>query len=317
MITLINILKNITTVKMDLDDVDDANELERIHQTVIDHSLTKEIDHNDAPSFREYEDDDTITHSSNDDPECALSNHPIENEATKRDAKRVWRMKLLVVLILMISAISIAVLVYIHVTNYEIQYFHEQFYNDADKVYNAIGSSFELTLSTLNAFSILLVTYSQNKYQEGTNGTKTAWPFVTLPNFAGQASKLLPITNGLYIAVLPIVTPSQKEAWEEYAYQHDDWVNESLALQEVWDGYHGNISYDWPRSESIYDNFDIVYPNVRYVFFCLKLLRREAFLCIQHFSVEFVSNVISQSNDASSMANVSGPSRSKSFLLVF
>jgi hypothetical protein len=197
-----------------------------------------------------------------DDPARASSNHPIENEATKRDTKRVWHMKVLVLLILIISAISIAAFVYTYIAADEIQKFESKFYNDADKVFDAIGSSFERALTTLNAFSILLVTYSQSNGHEGTNAT--TWPFVTLPNFAGQASKLLPITNGLYIAVLPIVAPSQKQQWEEYAYQHDGWVNESLALQEVWDGYRGNVSYDWARSESVYDNYDIVYPNVRY-----------------------------------------------------
>ena len=248
------------------DTTDDANVSKRIHRTITDHS-NKGI--HQKESFSDDDDDDTIVHSSNGDPDSTLSNHPVVNETTKRDTKRVWRMKLLVILILIISAVIIATSAYVHVNHEEVQQFHTQFYNDADKVYNAIGCSFERTLTTLNAFSILLVTYSQSKKQEGTNGTfaATTWPFVTLPNFAGQASKLLPITNGLYFAVLPIVTPAQKQAWEEYAYHHDEWVNESLSLQEVWDGYHGNISYDWPRSESIYDNFDIVYSNVRYVLF--------------------------------------------------
>lgn len=249
-------------MRMNHDDIENTDELKHSFQPNI-------ID----PSSSVGDDDDTIIHSLNDNPECAFSNHPIENEVTKRDAQRVWHMKLCVIFILILSAVCIAAAVYVYVTSDEIQAFRDHYYNDADKVYDAIGSSFERTLSTLNAVSILLVTYSQNIYHKtgtnGTSGTTTAtkststWPFVTLPNFAGQVSKLLPITNGLYIAVLPIVTPSQKKSWEEYAYEHDGWVNESLALQEVWGGYHGNVSYDWSRSESIYDNFDVVYPNVR------------------------------------------------------
>ena len=239
-----------------------------IEQITIDRHPDNDPSEDREDSFSEI-DDQTIIHSSSGDPESGApsNNHPIENEVTKRDSRRVWHMKLLVLLILFLSAAGIAAFAYVHITTGEIKQHEWKFYNDADKVFNAIGSSFERTLTTLNAFSILLVTHSHtsndsNDQEEGTNAT--TWPFVTLPNFAGQASKLLPITDGLYITVLPIVTPSQKQEWEEYAYQHDNWVNESLALEEVWDEYHGNVSHDWARSESVYDNFDIVYPNVRY-----------------------------------------------------
>jgi hypothetical protein len=89
------------------------------------------------------------------------------------------------------------------------------------------------------------------------------WPFVTLPDFALHASKLLPLTDGLYMTIVPIVPPALKERWEEYAYRNDNWVNQSLEIQDVWDGYHGTVKYDWIRSKTIYGTFGDIEANIR------------------------------------------------------
>jgi hypothetical protein len=180
----------------------------------------------------------------------------IDNETTKREGQRVTCLKLLVILILVSSATIIAVIVYLYITNSEEKQFLAKFQNDADKILESIGSSFERTLGTMNALAVILVS---NAHDQG-----HPWPFVTLPDFALHASKLIPLTDGLFLSVLPIVTPSEKQKWEEYALQKDYWVNESLALQTVWDGYYGNITYDWTRSDTIYGDFGAIDDNVRY-----------------------------------------------------
>jgi hypothetical protein len=164
---------------------------------------------------------------------------------------------LLVILILALSAIIIAVVVYLYIRNSEEKQFMAKFQNDANKVLESIGSSFERTLGAMDTMAVILVSNA--------NDQKHPWPYVTLPDFALHASKLLPLTDGLFLSVLPIVTPSEKTEWEEYALQKDVWVNESLALQTVWDGYYGNISYDWVQSDAIYDDFGPIDNNVRYV----------------------------------------------------
>ena len=178
------------------------------------------------------------------------------SKTTKREGQRVTFLKLLVLGILVLSATIIAVVVYLYITNNEEKQFITKFHNDANKVLVSIGSSFDRTLGAMNSISVILV--SNAHYQ----GHK--WPFVTLPDFALHVSKLIPLTDGIFLSVVPIVTPSEKRKWEQYALQNDHWVNESLALQEVWDGYYGNITYDWARSDTIYSSFGVIDDNVRY-----------------------------------------------------
>ena len=179
-----------------------------------------------------------------------------DSKTTKREGQRVTFLKLLVLGILVLSATIIAVVVYLYITNNEEKQFITKFHNDANKVLESIGSSFDRTLGAMNSVAVILVSNAHNQ------GHK--WPFVTLPDFALHASKLIPLTDGLFLSVLPIVAPSEKRKWEQYAWRKDYWVNESLALQEVWEGYHGNITYDWARSDTIYGDFGVIDDNVRY-----------------------------------------------------
>ena len=179
-----------------------------------------------------------------------------DSKTTKREGQRVTFLKLLVLGILVLSATIIAVIVYLYIKNSEEKQFIAKFQNDANKVLESIGSSFDRTLGTMNAIAVILVS---NAHDQGHK-----WPFVTLPDFALHASKLIPLTDGLFLSVLPIVAPSEKRKWEQYAWRKDYWVNESLALQEVWEGYHGNITYDWARSDTIYGDFGVIDDNVRY-----------------------------------------------------
>jgi hypothetical protein len=89
--------------------------------------------------------------------------------------------------------------------------------------------------------TVTLASYAQDQEME--------WPFVILPHYPLLASKLLSLTNGLYVVVVPSVTPAQKQEREQYAYQHDFWVNESLAIQEVSGDFYGDILNDWTRSK--------------------------------------------------------------------
>jgi hypothetical protein len=130
-------------------------------------------------------------------------------------------------------------------------------------------------MGVLNAFALAYVSYAADEpadhnndyHNDETNVTVSAWPFVTLPNFALHASKLLPLTNGLFVSMLPLVYPSQKQQWEEYASQNDGWVNETLQIQEVWGNYYGETRYDWHKVQHISSLHHEVFSNVRYDYF--------------------------------------------------
>jgi hypothetical protein len=192
--------------------------------------------------------------------------------ATKLDTQRVIRLRLLLILTLIASATILSTLVHRYVTTNEKKHFEDKFSNDADKIFEAVGSSLERTMGVLNAFALAYVSYAadvptdnHNNYyhNDETNVTSSAWPFVTLPNFALHASKLLPLTNGLLVSMLPLIYPSQKQQWEEYASQNDGWVNETLQIQEVWGNYYGETRYDWHKVQHISSLHHEVFSNVR------------------------------------------------------
>ena len=200
-------------------------------------------------------DDDINTIIAEDDPPS------YENEATKLDTQRVIRLRMLLIVSVVTSATIMSILVYRYISIGEKKNFEEKFNNDANKVLEAVGSSLERTLGVMNVIALAYVSYAAT-IADLTNVT-SLWPLVTLPNFALHASKLLPLTDGLFIVMGPIVSPSQRTQWEAYASQNDQWVNETLQIQEIWGNYYGEVNYDWIKSEQIYSSTRDIDSNMR------------------------------------------------------
>ena len=202
-------------------------------------------------------DDDINTIIAEDDPPS------YENEATKLDTQRVIRLRMLLIITIVTSATIMSILVHRYIVTNEKKNFEEKFNNDANKVLEAVGSSLERTLGVMNVIALTYVSYAAT-IADLTNVT-SLWPFVTLPNFALRASKVLPLTDGLFVVMGPIVSPSHKTQWEEYASQNDQWVNETLQFQEVWGNYYGQINFDWKKIPHIGSHAHDVDTNIRYV----------------------------------------------------
>ena len=83
----------------------------------------------------------------------------------------------------------------------------------------------------MDSLSVTMVSYARDQNE--------TWPFVTLPDFGPRMAKLLPQTDAMLIAIVPIVKPYQRKRWETYSIQNDEWVNQSINIQETWDGYYG------------------------------------------------------------------------------
>ena len=180
---------------------------------------------------------------------------PIGHEVSKQDTKEVLRLKALVLLILVVSASTIASCVYLYITRNETAQFESKFTNDADKVLVAIGTSLHRTLGLLDSLAVTFVSHAHEQNDK--------WPFVTLPDFGDRMAKLLPLTDAVFLSLVPIVHPEERTEWEAYSLKHDNWVNESIALQETWDGFYGPINYGWEPYGSIYGDYGDIEANVR------------------------------------------------------
>jgi hypothetical protein len=199
----------------------------------------------------------SVDNFSDDEPSVAQHDESsrTDREVSKQETKNVLYLKLLVVFILVASASIIAACVYVYITRSETAQFEKKFQNDADKVLVAIESSLHRTLGLLDSLAVTLVSYAHDQ--------NASWPFVTLPNFGARMAKVLPLTDAVSITVLPIIHPEIRTKWEEYSLSNDYWVNESIALQETWNGYYGPIDYGWEPYGRIYSNSGDVEDNVR------------------------------------------------------
>jgi hypothetical protein len=184
------------------------------------------------------------------------SDFPKENEFSEKETKDVVHLKMLVFFILVTSASTLAAYAYVYIVRSETSQFESKFSNDASKILQAIGSSLDRTLGELDSLAVNMVSYAQ--------AVNLTWPKVTYPNFGVKMAKTLPLTDAFLIAELHIVYPEKRKEWEEYSILHDDWVNQSMAIQETWNGYYGPIIYDWEPRGTIHAIPDDIEANVRY-----------------------------------------------------
>jgi hypothetical protein len=180
---------------------------------------------------------------------------PMVNAISKEASKNVLQLKILVIAILIVSASTLAACAFSFVKRTETKQFESKFGYDAHKVFEAIGSSLDKTLGLMDSLAVTLVSYSKD--------TNHKWPFVTLPDFGPRMAKLLPQTDAFTITILPIVYPHQRKDWEAYSIKNDEWVNQSITIQESWDGYYGPIVYDWEEYGTIHGDLGDIEPNVR------------------------------------------------------
>jgi hypothetical protein len=180
---------------------------------------------------------------------------PMDSDFSKQETKNVFHLKLVVILILVVSASTIAASVYRYISQTEKSQFESKFGYDASKIFQSMGNSLERTLGSMDSLSVTMISYARD--------LNDTWPFVTLPDFGVKMAKLLPLTDAFVISVLPIIYPEKRIEWEEYSLLHHGWVNQSMAIQETWNGYYGPIIYDWAPYVTIHgDNGDIE-TNVR------------------------------------------------------
>jgi hypothetical protein len=187
-------------------------------------------------------------------PETATTGNTLIGE---KESEEVHRFKFIVLLILVISADVVATFVNIYVKKKEQSQFEEKFRTDAIKILDTVRNSIDRTLIPMDSLAVDLVSYAR--------ATNATWPCVTLPNFALRMSKVLPQTDAMAIQVLPIVKPSQRKKWEQYLTQNYFWLNETMAIQEKWDGYYGRIAYNWKKNDIIYGDDGDLEANVRLV----------------------------------------------------
>lgn len=189
----------------------------------------------------------------------------LENEVLATNQSKtmlVKRYKWVAVGVLLFSSIFIAAGVYCYAHNSEEVRWSNSFVSEANKLDMAIQHSMLSNMIAMDAFATDMISLA--KY------TKQTWPFVTIPDFAIKANKLLSSSDGFAISLQPFIDGlSQRLAFENYTRRMaSTWVNETLHIQDNDPYYYGEVSYQvsnitkalWNYSGIIpYDNATRVY----------------------------------------------------------
>ena len=174
-----------------------------------------------------------------------------------KESQEVRRYKIIVLVMMFGMCAFVAACVYCYIMRSERKHFEDHFKESASIVLEGVGNSIARTLTPLDSLAVSLVSYAR--------ATNNSWPYVTYPDYALRLSKLMPFTDAMLIEYMPLVQPEQKTTWELYCSEHNQWVNESIKLQDSWDKYTGPIIYDWEPSDKIFSDDGAIKSNIRYV----------------------------------------------------
>jgi class 3 adenylate cyclase len=197
--------------------------------------------------------------SSHDPSESGHMSAVADQKETKREADNVqiakaednlvfWS-RLIVLAVLVVSTVSVALVVYFYTSDSEEDEFERQFISDSQKVFEAVGTSLDLTLGAADAFVVKVLSYA--RYSNST------WPFVTAPDFAVQAAKLLGGSAAVHCNLYPLVSKNQRTSWEQYSLLNDAWVEESINVQARNKNYDGPILTEYGTLGIIHNNFGL------------------------------------------------------------
>jgi hypothetical protein len=165
----------------------------------------------------------------------------------QEEDKNVFRLRLLVITVLLAFTIGVAVTVYLYIKDAEQSTFEHQFEGDSDKVLGAIGSALDLTLGSVDAFLIAMVSYARD--------TNATWPMVTLPDYAVRVAKLRSLNKAVLVTQYHYVASEERTEWENYTLANDAWVQEGIDVQKTDETFHGKIVEEFSVRGEIHETW--------------------------------------------------------------
>ena len=146
-------------------------------------------------------------------------------EIASNESRNVFRARVVVIMILAFVAAGISAGVYIITTQSQESEFDAQWEGNSLQIVNSFE---EIVKEKFGALSTLAVSFTS--YARGNNLT---WPFVTMNDFQQRAAIARKISNAIHTQITPIVTPENREKWEEYSVQNKGWIDERTEYEQV------------------------------------------------------------------------------------
>lgn len=146
----------------------------------------------------------------------------IKDALAKHETKQVFRLRVVVVLILIAAATGISLTVYFLTKNAEEEEFEVQYYGLADKIIEHFQDMMQ-KMSAVSGLAVAATAHSESmeemwaqKWGALELDIPVAWPFVTLPNFQERGGNVRSLSGAIYVSINPIVTTEQLPYWESF-----------------------------------------------------------------------------------------------------
>jgi hypothetical protein len=146
------------------------------------------------------------------------------NSLARRETKAVNVLRVLVLVLLFVTATLTSVGVYFYLSHDETQTFESGYQASAQRIVESFQDAVERRLGAVNSMATAITSHSLD--------AKKTFPFVTIPNFEIRGSDLRIQADATNIIWLPLVTDETRDAWEEYALINRSQIDEAF-LEDV------------------------------------------------------------------------------------
>jgi hypothetical protein len=170
------------------------------------------------------------------------------------ESKAVRWIRVIAIAVITFSTLGVALGVFYYMTNTEKKSFAYRFKSDSYKILESIGSTFDRSLGSADAFAVNMVSSARESNQ--------TWPFATLSDFPVKSSKLLTLSKGVLISPYFYVTHKQRPLWNKYAEENNGWVEATFDVQEKAfnKSYFGSLNRNWVKPDDIW-SYDGTVPD--------------------------------------------------------
>jgi hypothetical protein len=138
----------------------------------------------------------------------------------RRETKAVKVLRVLVLVLLFVTATLTSVGVYFYLSNEETQAFESGYQAKAQRIIESFHDAVERRMGAVNSMATAITSHSL--------ATKQTFPFVTIPNFEIRGSDLRVQAASTGITWLPLVKDETRVAWEDYALANRNQISRSF-----------------------------------------------------------------------------------------
>jgi hypothetical protein len=153
------------------------------------------------------------------------SSDSINRPLSKKESNHVFRLRVIVVLILIVAAAGVSMLVFYISKFSERDEYNNQFDGAKGQIFEAFEAIKTERISGLSSLGVAAISY-------GIDHSKS-WPFVTLSRFQERALTMRSNSKVLQVSLHNLVTEDDRDQWEKYTVSNDSrWIGYAIDYQE-------------------------------------------------------------------------------------